>query len=223
MWTLLLEKAFVIFLAGRFLQRKKCKVMLSGEESLISEDSMPSLIGGDKDNLFDVEPHMQADHVGLARDAYRRQWTDLVLAEVATYFHGDMAAALGMWASAVYSQHSLLRVGNNFAVDYLSCRMVFPRQGLVQGAEYRPRLVREHVPHAPTSIILCPGLQALAMGNASINGVGGVIFDLTLMFHRRLTWRIDNLSAYCEYVYDTVFNYIGATARELSENDSEGS
>ena len=73
LWTLLLEKAFVIFLAGRFFQRKKYKAMLGGEESLISEDSMPSLIGGDKDNLFDVEPHMQADHVGLARDAYRRQ------------------------------------------------------------------------------------------------------------------------------------------------------
>ena len=168
-WTLLLEKAFVIFLAGRFLQTKKYKVMLSGEESLISEDSMPSLIGGDKDNLFDVEPHTQADHVGLARDAYRRQYTDLVLAEVATYFHGDMAAVLGTWASAVYSQHSLLRVGNNIDVDYLSCRMVFPRQGLVQRPEYRPLLVWEHVPHAPTSVILCPDLQALTMGDASIN------------------------------------------------------
>ena len=223
MWTLLLEKAFVIFLAGRFFQRKKYKAMLGGEESLISEDSMPSLIGGDEDNLFDVEPHIQADHAELAREADRRQWTDLVLAEVATYFHGDMAAVLGTWASAVYSQHSLLRVGNNIDVDYLSCRMVFPRQGLVQRPEYRPLLVWEHVPHAPTSVILCPDLQALAMGDASINGMGGVIFDLTLMFHCRLTWRIANLGAYCEYVYDTMFEYIGDTARESSENDSEGS
>ena len=94
--------------------------MSSGEESLISADSMPSLIGGDEDNLFDVEPYIQSDPAGLARDADRRQWTDLVLAEVANYFHGDMAAVLRTRTSAVYSRHSLLRVGNNFAADYLS-------------------------------------------------------------------------------------------------------
>ena len=40
------------------------------------EDSMPSLIGGDEDNFSDVEPRVQADHDGLARDAHRRRWTD---------------------------------------------------------------------------------------------------------------------------------------------------
>ena len=51
------ESVCHIFLAGRFFQTKKYKVMPSGEESLISADSMPLLIGGDEDNLFDVEPY----------------------------------------------------------------------------------------------------------------------------------------------------------------------
>ena len=46
--------------------------MSSDEESLISVDSMLSLLGWDEDNLFDVEPYVQADHAGLARDADRR-------------------------------------------------------------------------------------------------------------------------------------------------------
>ena len=200
--------------------------MSSSEDSLISADSMPSLIGGDEDNLFDVEPYIQADPAGLARDADRGRWTDLVVAELATYFHGEMAAVLGTWASAVYSLNGLRGVGNNFAADYLSRERVFQPQGLVQRTEYIPRLVWEHVPHAPAAVAAVvhrPGLQALAMGDASFTGMGGVMFDLNLMFHRRLSWRVDNLFAYREYVDDAVFELIGDTAGELAENGSEGS
>ena len=131
-----------------------------------------------------------------------------------------------MGQRCVFSKRSLRGVGNNFAADYLSRGMVFPPQGLVQRAEYIPRLVWEHVPHSPAAVaavIRRPGLQALAMGDASLNGMGGVMFDLNLMFHRRLTWRVDNLGAYREYVDDTVFENIGDAASELSENGSEGS
>ena len=207
-----------------FCRQRNYEAMSSSEDSLISADSMPSLIGGDEDNLFDVEPYIQADPAGLARDADRGRWTDLVVAELATYFHGEMAAVLGTWASAVYSLNGLRGVGNNFAADYLSRERVFQPQGLVQRTEYIPRLVWEHVPHAPAAVAAVvhrPGLQALAMGDASLNGMGEVMFDLN--FHHRLTWRIDNLGAYHEYVDDTVFEHIGDTAGELSENGSEGS
>ena len=53
--------------------------------------------------------------------------------------------------------------------------------------------------------------------------MGGVIFDMTLMFHRRLTWHTDNLGAYREYVDDTVIEYIDDAARKLSKNGSDGS
>ena len=129
---------------------------------------------------------------------------------------------LGTWASAMYSQNSLLRVGHNFAADYLSRGMVFPAQGLVQRADYRPRLIWEHVPHAPAAVICRHGVQPLAMGDASMNGMG-VMFDLTLMFNHHLTWHTDNLSMYREYVNDTVSEYIDDTMRKSSENGSDGS
>ena len=51
------------------------------------------------------------------------------------------------------------------------------------------------------------------------------MFDLTLMFNHHLTWHTDNLSAYREYVDNTVFNYIEDTARKSSRtrNGSDGS
>ena len=82
------------------------------------EDSMPSLISGEGYNMADVEPYVHKDQ--------ECRWTDLVVAEVATYFYGDMAVVLGMWASAVYSQNSLLGIGNNFDADCLFCGMIFP-------------------------------------------------------------------------------------------------
>ena len=35
--------------------------MSSGDESLISEDSMPSLIAGEGYGMFDVDPYVQED------------------------------------------------------------------------------------------------------------------------------------------------------------------
>ena len=191
--------------------------MSSDEDSLITADSMPSLLGWDEDNRFDVEPHLQADHTRLARDADGRPWTDLVVAEVATYFHGNMAAVLGTWASAVYSRSSLRGVGNNYAADYLSRGMMFAAPGLVRRAEYRPRLMWDHVPHAPAAVAESIHRHGvLAWGDASMNGGGGVIIDLTSMFHRRLIWHTDNLGAYREYVDDVAIEYMDDTAHESS-------
>ena len=40
--------------------------MLSGDKSLISEDSMPSLIAREGYGMFDLEPYVQEDQEGLA-------------------------------------------------------------------------------------------------------------------------------------------------------------
>ena len=58
--------------------------MSSGDESLTSEDSMPSLIVGEGYDMFDMDPYVHEDQEGLMLNANRRQWTDLVVAEIAT-------------------------------------------------------------------------------------------------------------------------------------------
>ena len=114
----------VIFKGPSLYQLSFFTMLITDDPSSESnEDSMSSLIAGEGYDMADMEPYVHEDQ--------ERRWTNLVVAEVATYFHGKMAAVLGTWASVVYSRSSLQGVGKNYAADYISRRMMFPAPGLV--------------------------------------------------------------------------------------------
>ena len=102
------------------------------DEPLIksNDDGMPLLIGGDEDNVFDMELHIWADHNGFVLDANRCRWTDIVsMAEIALCFQGDMLVFLVAWKSAVYLRNNLSSCRSNQRANDLSCGRVFPRRG----------------------------------------------------------------------------------------------
>ena len=127
----------------------------------------------DDDSLHNLEPFIQADHdlfytdVGLARDADRHRWTNLVQQHVASWFYGDMSAFLGTWASAVYSTTKM-------TIDFLSCGNVFALQGLVH-CHLEPRIVWDDVPPAAAAVVRHRHVQHFGMCDSSLDGMDEVI------------------------------------------------
>ena len=89
-------------------------------------------------------------------------------------------------------------------------------------ATHGPRLIRDHMSLAPVAATRCLGLHYVSMSEASLDGAGGVMIDLTLLFRQRLAWHTDNLGVYREYVDDTFIGYFDGTAIRSSENCSNG-
>ena len=95
-------------------------------------------------------------------------------------------------------------------------------QGLVC-SEHQPRLILDFILRAPAAVIRCHGVQHLLMNNAFLDGAGGVMIDLTLLFGQWLTLHTDNLGAYHAYVDDAVTEYVNDTAIAPFGNGSDGS
>ena len=89
-------------------------------------------------------------------------------------------------------------------------------------AGHGPRLIWDHVPHTPVAVICRLGVHYLSMSDASLDGVDGIIIDLTFLFGQRLVWHTDNIGAYREYINNEFVEYLDGAAIGPSKNSSDG-